>query len=202
MKKVILLITLFSYLGLFAQCKISGPDQLQVGERQIYTAEKADPSCENCFEWSHLDQQIILETATNANPLTVKGTVTGDAVLSLKISLPDEILTCKKVIKVIEPTSTIMDNSHKCIIEVDSIIEKVISENQVIFEASISADNMPLKWTLFYRNGTQKVSDQHKPTFEFSTGNPIDKVELMVGTKKCNKSIVKSYHKFFWFFLE
>lgn len=194
--------TLFISIALISQCTISGPDQIQIGERQVYKAESTTVNCENCFEWTHLDQKIILETATDRNPLTVKGTVIGDAVLSLKIILPDEVLNCSKVIKVIEPTSTIIDNSPKCIIEVESIIEKVIAENQVVFEANVPEDNFPFHWKVFYRNGTQTVSELQKPTFEFSVENPIDKVELMVGTNKCNKYIVKKYHEFFWFFLQ
>ena len=64
MKKILFLTVLLNSIFAFSQCTITGADQLQVGERQVYTATNSEADCESCYQWTYLDQKIILESDT------------------------------------------------------------------------------------------------------------------------------------------
>jgi hypothetical protein len=85
MKKMLLFIVLLTFCFGFDQCVISGPDQIQVGERQVYKETENNLSCNDCYEWSYLDQKVLLESNSSSNEITLKGSLPGEAILSLEI---------------------------------------------------------------------------------------------------------------------
>ncbi|MDP2453461.1 MULTISPECIES: hypothetical protein [unclassified Kaistella] len=201
MKKILLIGFLFIFAGLFAQCNITGADQIQVGERQQYSAENAIADCVDCYDWSYMDQKIILEGNTHINPLTIKGAVQGNAILSLEIKTVTGTSKCKKSIQVIAPTSKVLDvNAQKCNIEIDAFKEVRISDTNVVLEAIAPNNNFNYQWTVHYRNGSKKVSNEKVGTFAFSNEKGIDLVELNVTGKQCIKKISKTYNHNFWYF--
>ncbi len=184
-----------------AQCTIVGADQIQVGERQNYSVMNAAENCVNCYQWTHLDQKIILESDTKANPLTLKGAVPGKAKLSLEIRGANALAKCSKVIKVIAPTSNVLTvNEPKCNILVDGFKEIRVSNNVVSFEPNTTESGFSYKWTVIYRSGNEKISTDKKGTFDFSNDNVIDKVELEILVNQCTKTITKTYNNYFWWF--
>lgn len=201
MKKILLIGFLFIFTGLFAQCTITGADQIQVGEKQQYSADNASADCVDCYDWSYMDQKIILEGNTYLNPLTIKGAVQGNATLSLEIKTPTGTSKCKKSIQVIAPTSKVLDvNAQKCNIEIDGFKEIRNSDNVVMFEPAGSENKLTYQWTVTYRNGSKKVSNEKLGKFDFSNENVIDSVELSVSDRGCNKKISKTYNSNFWYF--
>lgn len=201
MKENLIFVFLFIFTGLFAQCNIAGADQIQVGERQQYSAENASADCVECYDWSYIDQKIILEGNTHLNPLTVKGAVEGNAILSVEIKTGTGTSKCRKTIEVIAPTSKVLDvNAPKCNIEIDGFKEIRNSDTVVIFEPAASENKLHYKWIVTYRNGSEKVSNDKLGKFEFSTENVIDHVELSVSDKSCNRRISKTYNNSFWYF--
>lgn len=201
MKKILLIGFLFIFAGLFAQCNITGADQIQVGVRQQYSAENAIADCVDCYDWSYMDQKIILEGNTHINPLTIKGAVQGNAILSLEIKTVTGTSKCKKSIQVIAPTSKVLDvNAQKCNIEIDGFKEIRNSDNVVMFEPAASESKLTYQWTVTYRNGSKKVSNEKLGKFDFSNENVIDSVELSVSDRGCNKKTAKTYHSNFWYF--
>ena len=67
MKKYFLIFGLLSFMFSSAQCTIIGADQVQVGERQTYSVENGMADCSDCYEWSYLDQKIILDKIFSPN---------------------------------------------------------------------------------------------------------------------------------------
>ena len=201
MKKFLFAITLLNFSFGFAQCTITGADQLQVGERQIYTATSSDPECADCYRWSYMDQKILLESDTQKNDLTIKGAVPGEALLSLEIKTKNGTVKCDKLIKVIAPTSNILTNDNvKCDIGVTSFKEVRVADNKVSFEPENTDKNLSYSWTVFYRGGTIKKSTDKKPQFDYSDNHVIDKVEMEVFLNRCSTKFSKSYDTNFWYF--
>ena len=201
MKKFILVIALLFYAGLFSQCNIIGADQIQVGERQNYTAEISADSTVNNYEWIYLDQKMIPQNDLNQNVLTVKGSVPGKSVLSLKIKAAGKTYNCKKSIEVIAPLSVALDvNAQKCDIEIEAFKEIRVSNTTVAFEAIAAVNSFTYQWTIHYRNGSKKVSNEKVGKFDYSNENVIDQVDLNITDKKCTKKISKTYNYNFWYF--
>ena len=201
MKKIYVLFAFVTFVMSNAQCTITGADQIQVGEKQTYSVLNSDLSCVDCYQWTHQDQKIILETETNHNPLIVKGTVIGPAILSLEIKMPESILKCQKTIQVIEPTSAdFILNSQKCIFNIESFNEVRLSDNLVSFEPETSESDWTFQWTATYKDGGKKVSNQKNGQFEFSLERAISQVELRITQKNCKKRIIKNYDANFWYF--
>lgn len=201
MKKFLFFCVVLSFTQGFAQCLITGPDQIQVGEKQKYTSENAGVNCTGCFEWTYPDQKIFLENDTKSNEITIKGAVPGTAVLSLKILAAGEKLQCTKSIKVIAPTATIISpEAAKCDLPIESFKEIRLSDNMVAFEPEESPEKYSYKWTVTYKSGNTKVSTERMPKFQFSNQHAIDQVELQVTLDKCSKKIKKIYDTNFWYF--
>ncbi|KEY20279.1 hypothetical protein HY04_03495 [Kaistella antarctica] len=178
-----------------------GPDQIQVGERQNYTAEiSADPTA-NHYEWIYLDQKMIPQSDLNQNILTVKGSVPGKSVLSLKIKAAGKTFNCKKSVEVIAPLSVSLDiNAQKCDIEIEAFKEIRVSNTIVAFEAIAADNSFTYQWTIHYRNGSKKISNDKVGKFDYSNENVIDQVDLDITDKKCTKKISKTYNHNFWYF--
>lgn len=201
MKKLLLLFTILNFSFAFSQCTINGADQVQVGERQDYTAEVSADFSANAYEWIYLDQKVIPQSDLNQNVLTVRGSVPGKSVLSLELKSSSGISKCQKTIEVIAPLSVALDvNAQKCNIEIDAFKEVRVSDTTVAFEAVAAENNFSYQWTVHYRNGSKKVSKDKVGSFDFSNDNVIDQVELGISDKKCTKKIVKSYNHNFWYF--
>ena len=201
MKNFYLLFALLSFVFNAAQCTITGPDQVQVGERQTYSVEVSKDLPANSYEWIYMDQKMIPQSELNQNSLTVKGSVPGKSVLSLEIKTPAGTAKCEKSIEVIAPLSVALDiNAQKCNIEIDAFKEVRISDTNVAFEAIAPNNNFNYQWTVHYRNGSKKVSNEKVGTFAFSNEKVIDLVELNVTGKQCTKKISKMYNPNFWYF--
>lgn len=201
MKKLILLLAMLNFSLAFSQCTITGADQVQVGERQNYTAEASADASPNAYEWIYLDQKMIPQSDLNQNILTVKGSVPGKSVLSLEIKTAAGTSKCDKSIEVIAPLSVALDiNAQKCDIEIDAFKEVRVSDTNVAFEALAPVNNFNYQWTVHYRNGFKKFSNEKAGTFDFSMEQVIDLVELTVTDKKCTKKILKMYNPNFWYF--
>lgn len=202
MKKILFILALLNFGLAFSQCTITGADQLQVGERQVYTATNSDATeCLDCYQWTYLDQKILLESDTKKNDLTVKGAVPGSALLSLEIKTKDGKSKCEKLIKVIAPTSNILTNDNvKCDIGVSAFKEVRATDKKVAFEPETAETNLSYIWTVTYRNGDIKKSAEKKPQFDYSNEHVIDKVEMEVFLDRCSTKISKSYNSNFWYF--
>ena len=201
MKNLILLMTLFSFTSLFSQCIIIGADQLQVGEKQEYSVENAIADCENCYKWMYADQKIIFESDSRINPLTVKGAVTGAAILSLEIKTPKKTLNCQKTIQVIEPTSKVLTvNAPKCDIEIELFNEVRNSDELVTFVPLVNDGVYKYEWTATYGNGAVKVMNDKNPGFAYSQANGILDMKLRVTSSQCVRTISKKYEPSFWMF--
>lgn len=201
MKKLLFLLAVLNFSFAISQCAITGADQVQVGERQNFTAEISADSKANSYEWIYLNQKMIPQSELNQNVLTVKGSVPGKSVLSLEIKTAAGISKCEKSIEVIAPLSVALDiNAQKCNIEIDAFKEVRISDNNVAFEAIGPNNNFNYQWTVHYRNGSKKVSNEKVGTFDFSNEKVIDLVELNITDKKCTKKISKTYNHNFWYF--
>lgn len=198
MKKYYLLFALITFVLNSAQCTITGADQVQVGERQTY-AVSDNVQCTDCYQWTYLDQKVILEGDTRGNTMTLKGSVPGKADLLLEIKTPERTLKCQKSIQVIAPD--VLDlNKPKCDITVDAFKEVRVSDTAVVFEPIAADNNYSYKWTVTYRSGDKKVSSEKLGKFDFSNGNVIDTVELDLVEKDCTKKISKSYNSNYWYF--
>lgn len=202
MKKNLFIIALLNFGLIFSQCTITGPDQLQVGERQTYTATNDDAAeCLDCFQWAYLDQKILLESNTQQNDLAVKGAVPGAALLTLEIKTKNGKAKCEKLIEVVVPTSnTISNDNVKCDLAVNSFKEVRAIDKMVVFEPETSETNLKLNWTVTYRNGEIRKSSEIKPKFDYSNDHVIDKVEMEVFLNRCTAKISKSYNANFWYF--
>lgn len=201
MKKYFLILGLLNFVFGTAQCTIAGAETIQVGEKQTYSVENAVADCNDCYEWSYMDQNVILESDTQKNPLMLKGALPGEALLELAVKSPEGILKCSKLIKVIAPVSNVLDiNAQKCNITTDSFKEIRVSDNEVAFEPDTTEPGYSYKWTVTYRNESQKTATEKLGKFNFSNENVIDKVELQVIDRKCTKRMSKSYNNYFWYF--
>lgn len=201
MKKILLVIAFLNFSFAFSQCTITGADQLQVGERQVYKATGNEDSCTDCYQWIYQDQKFLLENDTHQSEITLKGAVPGEAVLALEIDTKNGKLKCKKTVKVIAPTTNILAGDLlKCDIPVEAFKEIRVANDKVAFEPETSEKKYTYLWTVTYRGGAKKVSSDQKPQFDFSNGNVIDNVELQVTFDRCTKKISKSYDTNFWYF--
>ena len=201
MKKLLFLFAVLNFSFAISQCTIIGADQIQVGERQDFTAEISADSTANGYEWIYMDQKMIPQSELNQNSLTVRGSVPGKSVLSLEIKTAAGISKCQKSVAVIAPLSVTLDaNAQKCNIEIDDFKEVRISNSKVAFEAIAPNNNLTFEWTVHYRNGSKKVSTEKVGAFDFSNENVIDQVELGIADKKCTKKILKTYNHNFWYF--
>ncbi|WP_313504364.1 hypothetical protein [Kaistella carnis] len=201
MKKLSLLLAVLNFSFAISQCTITGAAQVQVGERQTYSVEVSKDLPANSYEWIYMDQKMIPQSELNLNSLTVKGSVPGKSVLSLEIKTAAGTSKCEKSIEVIAPLSVSFDsNAQKCNIEIDAFKEVRISDTNVALEAIAPNNNFNYQWTVHYRNGSKKVSNEKVGTFAFSNEKVIDLVELNVTDKKCTKKISKTYNHNFWYF--
>ncbi len=201
MKNFYLLFALLSFVFNAAQCTITGPDQVQVGERQTYSISDNNVQCTDCYQWTYLDQKVILEGDTRSDTLTLKGSVPGNAIVFLEIKTGEGTLKCQKEINVIVPTSTVLDvNAPKCNIKIDSFKEVRVSDKVVVFEPNEAENNLKYQWTVTYRNGSKIVSNERSGKFNYSNSDVIDHVELKIIDKGCSKKISKSYNNNFWYF--
>ena len=201
MKKLSLLLAVLNFSFAISQCTITGAAQVQVGERQTYSVEVSKDLPANSYEWIYMDQKMIPQSELNLNSLTVKGSVPGKSVLSLEIKTAAGTSKCEKSIEVIAPLSVSLDsNAQKCNIEIDAFKEVRISDTNIALEAIAPNNNFNYQWTVHYRNGSKKVSNEKVGTFSFSNEKVIDLVELNVTGKKCTKKISKTYNHNFWYF--
>lgn len=201
MKKLSLLLAVLNFSFAISQCTITGAAQVQVGERQTYSVEVSKDLPANSYEWIYMDQKMIPQSELNLNALTVRGSVPGKSVLSLEIKTAAGTSKCEKSIEVIAPLSVSLDsNAQKCNIEIDAFKEVRISDTNVALEAIAPNNNFNYQWTVHYRNGSKKVSNEKVGTFAFSNEKVIDLVELNVTDKKCTKKISKTYNHNFWYF--
>lgn len=201
MKKLLLLLAVLNFSFAISQCTITGADQVQVGERQTYSVEVSKDLLANSYEWIYMDQKMIPQSELNLNALTVRGSVPGKSVLSLEIKTAAGTSKCEKSIEVIAPLSVSLDsNAQKCNIEIDAFKEVRISDTNVALEAIAPNNNFNYQWTVHYRNGSKKVSNEKVGTFDFSNEKVIDLVELNVTDKQCTKKISKTYNHNFWYF--
>lgn len=201
MKKILFLTAILNSLFAFPQCTIMGADQLQVGERQVYTSSNNNAECDSCYKWTYLDQNIILEGDLQKSQLTLKGSLPGDALLSLEIKTNSSPEKCEKLIKVIEPTSNIITNKKgNCDIKLNSFNEIRVADKKVSFQPENTEEVLSYKWTVYYRGGETKESAEKKPEFDYSNDQVIDKVEMTVTLEHCNKTITKLYDTNFWYF--
>ena len=201
MKKFLFLVAILNFSMAISQCTITGADQVQVGERQVYTVSNSLAECENCYNWNYIDQNIILESDLQKNELTLKGALPGDALLSLEIKTKTGKEKCDKLIKVIAPISNILTNDNvKCDINISSFKEVRAGDKMVSFEPETTETNFTYKWTAYYRGGDKKMLSGPKPQFDYSNEHVIDKVEMEVGVNNCTKKITKAYDTNFWYF--
>ena len=201
MKKLLLLLSLATFSVLFSQCNIVGADQIQVGEKQQYAVENAVAECNDCYKWIYADQAILFETDARSNPLTVKGAVTGTAILSLEIKTPKETLKCQKTIQVIEPTSKVLTiNAPKCNIDVEVFNEVRNSGELVTFVPLNNEGVYKYEWTATYGNGDVKVMNEKNPVFGYSQANGILDMKLKVTSDQCVRTISKKYEPSFWMY--
>ena len=201
MKKLLLLLSLATFSVLFSQCNIVGADQIQVGEKQQYAVENAVAECNDCYKWIYADQAILFETDARSNPLTVKGAVTGTAILSLEIKTPKETLKCQKPIQVIEPTSKVLTiNAPKCNIDVEVFNEVRNSDELVTFVPLNNEGVYKYEWTATYGNGDVKVMNEKNPVFGYSQANGILDMKLKVTSDQCVRTISKKYEPSFWMY--
>jgi len=200
MKKNLLFLAILNFSFAFSQCTISGADEVQVGERQIYTAEIMADELENSYEWIYLDQKVIPEGDLLQKSLIVKGSVPGTSVLSLQITKNKDRVKCQKTIKVIAPKSTVFPGEPNCDIKVLSFSETRTSNSSVVFEPDYIDKNYSYKWIVTYRSGRVENSAESKGTFKYANDNVIDKVELHIVAGLCSKNIVKPYETNFWYF--
>lgn len=201
MKKSLLLINVLLINLFYSQCTISGADQIQVGERQVYHANEIEPACTDCYHWTYLDQKVLLENDTNSKEITLKGAVPGEAVLSLQIKANGGNQKCQKSLAVIAPTSNLIaGDAAKCEIPVQVFKETRVEGNKVQFEPETGEGKYTYLWTVTYRNGSKKTSADKKAQFDYSMQSVIDSVELLVKKDVCSKKISKSYDTNFWYF--
>lgn len=201
MKKFLFIITLFAYHFASSQCTISGSDIIEVGSRQTYQATDVDFSCTDCFQWTYLDQKVLLENDTNGKEITLKGAVPGEAILSLEVAAKDGNLKCQKSITVIAPTTNLVPGeTEKCEIPVQVFKEIKIEGDKVQFEPEAAEGKLTYLWTVTYRNGTIKTSAKKIAQFDYSMQSVIDSVELLIKKDVCTKKIAKSYDTNFWYF--
>ncbi len=198
MKKNLLFISLFLFSFFYSQCIISGSDQIEVGERQIYKATETEILCSNCYQWTYLDQKVLLENDDNQNEITLKGSVPGESILSLEINGKTK---CQKSISVIAPTKNLtVGDSGKCDIALEVFKETRLEGDKVLFEPEIGEGKFTFLWTVHYRNGFKKTATDKAAQFDYSVQNVIDYVELQVKMGVCIKKISKSYDTNFWYF--
>lgn len=201
MKNLLLALAMLNLSFAFSQCTINGAAQIQVGERQNYTAEIAADFSANAYKWIYLDQKVIPQSNLDQSVLAVKGSVPGRSVLTLEIRSSAGTFKCQKDIEVIAPLSVALNvNAPKCNIEIEAFKEVKVSTTSVAFEAVAAENNFTYKWTVHYRNGSKIISNDKVGKFDFSNENVIDQVELSVTDKKCTKKIAKSYNHYFWYF--
>lgn len=201
MKKLLFLLAVLNFSFAISQCTITGADQVQVGEKQTYSVEVLKDLPANSYEWIYMDQKMIPQSDLNQNVLTVKGSVPGKSVLSSEIKTAAGTSKCEKSIEVIAPLSLALDiNAQKCNIEIDAFKEVRVSDTSVAFEAIAPENRFNYQWTVNYRNGSKKVSNEKVGTFDFSNEKVIDLVELNITDKKCTKKISKTYNHNFWYF--
>ena len=201
MKNFLLFSAILNFTILFSQCTITGPETIEVGEKQVYKVTGQVEVCADCYEWIYLDEKIIFEGDTNKNEVKIKGSVPGDAVFSAAINSKNNPLKCNKQIKIIEPTTKFRaGDTEKCDIPVEVFNEKRSSEKIIVFEAETTEKNYTYLWTVTYRDGTKKTSSNQKGEFEVTNNHVIDQMELQVSLNGCTKKISKSYHVNFWYF--
>lgn len=201
MKRILLIVAFCNFTYFFSQCTISGADQIQVGEKQIYAAASSENCSGDCYQWSYLDQKILLETDERHREITIKGSVPGQAILNLEINAPSGRLTCQKSITVIAPLSDDLNvNRQKCDINIDGFKEVRTSDQLVMFSPQTSETKLTFEWKVIYKDGDAKKSTQQNPQFEYSLQRAISQVELNVSLEGCTKRIIKNYDTNFWYF--
>ena len=200
MKKNVLLFSLLSFSMAFSQCTISGADQIQVGERQNYTAELPADYVPSSYEWIYLDQKIIPQIDLNQNFLVAKGSDLGKSMLTLEIKNANGKIKCQKAITVIAPLTNVFPAAPNCDIKIDGFTEVRVSNETVVFEPSSSEGKYTYNWIVTYRSGKKELSTQKSGKFSYSNQNVIDQVELELKEGRCSKKITKPYDTNFWYF--
>lgn len=201
MKKNLLFISIFLFNLFYSQCTISGSDIIEVGSRQTYQATDISLSCTDCYNWTYLDQKVLLENDTNSKVITLKGAVPGEAILSLEIKEKGGTQKCQKSLTVIAPTTNLIAGDvAKCEIAVQVFKETRIEGSKVQFEPETTEGKYTYLWTVTYRDGSKKTSPNKIAQFDYSMQSVIDSVELLVKKDVCSKKISKSYDTNFWYF--
>jgi hypothetical protein len=201
MKKSLLFIALLNFSFVFSQCTISGADQIQVGERQNYTAEIRADYAPNSYQWIYLDQKIIPQSEVDQNFLIAKGSDLGKSMLTLEIKNAKGKIKCQKEITVIAPIANVFQETSNCN-DIVSFKEIKISNETVVFEPNSSEGKYTYNWVVSYRSGKKDLSDQKSGKFTYSNQDLIDQVELVIKDGKCSKKITKTYDTNFWYSLE
>ena len=197
MKRFSFLFLLLSFVGISAQCIIEGPASLQVGEKQIYTVLDKSVSCSTCYQWSHGDQKIILDSNTNKDSLLVKGAVPGNAVLSLNFTKPEGFEKCEKTIQ-ITAGKELRLTTEKCKIAVSEIKFVKSGDKLVTFSPAETLPNYMYSWSVIYADGTKQTSREKNPQIKVSSEMPIMKVDLVISSDQCTRKISTNYESYFW----
>lgn len=197
MKRFSLLFMLLSFAGISAQCIIEGPASLQVGEKQIYTILHKSINCTDCYQWSHGDQKIILDSNTKKDSLVVKGAVPGNAVLSLSIANSEGSEKCEKTLQ-ISAGKELRLNTEKCKIAVSEFNFVKSGDKMITFNPTETVHDYSYSWTTVYGDGSKQTSREKNPQFKVSSEMPILKVDLVVGSHQCTRRITTNYESYFW----
>jgi len=189
-----------------AQCTIIGKSSIGINEHATYTVENSNAQCSECYLWNEIGTTISTGTSLKQKQIQVKGTTEGRSILSVIALTTEGVVQCNKIIDVVSPNSIFQDHSPQtssenttdCDIETKNFTE--VKAKNGIFAILLDAtnDGNTYNWYATYSNGEVLESNQKLPQFPYNTTATVTKVQLKVVSKKCLKTLSKSYEVEYW----
>ncbi|SKB95029.1 hypothetical protein SAMN05660477_02033 [Soonwooa buanensis] len=204
MKKNLSLLLINTTIIVFAQCKIIGPSKIMVNEKVKFNIENENGQCQDCHQWSLSPNIGLIESDARKNFVDITPTKQGRAELTLSVMTTSGVEKCKKPINVIvAKANTEVRNQEiigdtTCDIPNLNYTEVKYTAGKLILVPEQNAPDFSYTWTTTFKNGTNAESKDKNPQFVYAEDNPIEKIQLVLSSRKCTKLSIRTYQEDFW----
>jgi hypothetical protein len=175
-------------IHLQAQCTISGPAAITVGQSASYSIP-ALAQCSECYDWDVVSGNVSISGSDQNNSVTVNANGAGS--FQLRITWFDE------------------DGCHQCTWNGSAIIPCDVTQDGIVFANLLGDGNLKFytlpslatggpnsftyEWTFTYADNTTSWSYDREPYIPVPCDNPVKYAHVKVSSSVCSKEIDKHW---------
>jgi Secretion system C-terminal sorting domain len=177
----------------FAQCVITGPSQVNVGETVVFSVPSGTAQCAECYDWdinnSNSNVAGNVQIIGNDQYNTVSVLVLSAGPFTIKITYFDE--TGCHICEL---------DCNRCDINQEGVtfVNAYGSEYLTFYAIPVvtGVNNFNYSWTFTYQNGAITTSNDKQPAIPAFCSNRIVSASVVVTSSTCSKTINQDWSNF------